>query len=249
MTDDTFNTTAPAVQQTPADAATEHAVNVYLGGNPDMVKGAFDRASVAHRRAEEGSTGNDQAWRDGNEAQPLQPMGDAPAIPQTEVTAAIAMLHEKSDGHSDLVARWSADGSMSQNLAFAKLGWAELQASSPGLIAKYASLGNEPEIIEHLSRFGRQQAGMMGTLRGSEPAPMPTFIPSQNRNNSSPSVRSGSTGNNGSAETQSTLNQMLRDFPPGSEGYRTHQVRIMQLHEMLAGSGSSSIVGKNGRTA
>jgi len=233
-------------QNNVADAATESAIEAHLTGNAEKAAPLFDRASVERQRAVAAAeNGTDRSWRDGNDVQPLAPMPAAPPV-TSKTDAAVTKLSDMGGAHQELVASWGSDAPV--NMEYAASAFREAVTADPGLIAAFdrAGLGNSATIIAHLSRHGRMQAGMMGTLRASEPAPMPTFTPSASRA-SPPTVRSGSTGNNGSAETQSTLNQMLRDFPPGSQGYKDNAQRIQQLYKTLAGSGAP--VGIGGRTA
>jgi hypothetical protein len=251
-----FQVTAPAVQQSPADKATESAIESVVTNAPAaQTEQLFNRASIAHRRSappEEGLTPGHGGWRDGTEPTDLSPMPAAPTIAPTEVTAAMQTLNERSGGHSDLVARWGTD--FAPNFAYAKAAFKDIAANRPDLIAKFqaSGLGDDPSVIEHLAQFGRQQAGRLGDFtiarnhNNNGPAPMPTFIPSSP---SSPSPAragpSGNSNNNGSAETRHTLNEMLRANPPGSQGYKDNSQRIQQLYRTLAGSGAP--VGVGGR--
>jgi hypothetical protein len=250
-----FQTTAPAVQQTAADHATEQAIVAHISGaSPEKAEAAFNRASIAHRRsapAEQDGTPGHGGWRDGNEPTSLSPMPPGPTIAPSEATAAMQTLNERSGGHSDLVARWGDD--FAPNFAYAKAAFKDIAANRPDLIEKFqkSGLGDDPSVIEHLAQFGRQQAGRLGDFtiarnhNNNGPAPMPTFIPS-----SPSSTRSGASGNsnnNGSLETQGELNRLLASNPPGSQGYKTNAPRIQQLYRTLAGSGS--IVGTGGRTS
>src|ERR1700730_17527747 len=112
MNDNTLPPSAQpaAIQQSQADAATESAIeSIVTNKSPEQIERTFDRSTVAHRRANPDAGGGSPA--DANDGAPtLGSMPEQAALPSTEVNAAIAMLHEKSDGHSDLVARWSADG-------------------------------------------------------------------------------------------------------------------------------------------
>jgi hypothetical protein len=246
MTDDTFQTTAPAVQQTPQDQATAAAIEAHITHKPPADQAqAFDRASVAHRRsAPPDQDGIGIGRSSGNEPTSLSTMPDAPAIESTEVSAAIATLNERSEGHSDLVARWGAD--FSANLAYSKAAFKSIAADRPDLIQKFeaAGLGDDPSVLEHLAQFGRQQAGMTGDFtiaRNSERNTPPPFI------NRTPAGPSGS--NRGSEETRSELARLMNENPPGSERYRRPHIqnRIQQLHRMIAGSGN--VIGQGGRTS
>jgi hypothetical protein len=248
-----FQVTAPAVQQSPADKATEASIEAVVTNAPAAQKeAAFDRASIAHRRsapADDGTKpGHGGGWRDGTEPTDLSPMPPAPTVAPSEVTAAIQTLNERSGGHSDLVARWGTD--FAPNFAHARAAFKTIAAESPELIEAFqkSGLGDHPSVIEHLARFGRQNAGMMGDFtiarnhsNNNGPAPMPTFIPVSSTRAGPP----GNSNNNGSAETRHTLNEMLRANPPGSQGYKDNSQRIQQLYRTLAGSGAP--VGVGGR--
>jgi hypothetical protein len=147
-----------------ADAATGAAIDAHRTGNVEKAAPLFNRATVEHQRAAATEpTDQGQAWRDGSA--PLAPMPEAPHIATSEVDSAIAKLNERSDGHSDLVARWGSD--FAPNLAYAKAAFAEISTNRPDLIAKFeaAGLGDDPSVIDHLATFGRQQAGWLAILR------------------------------------------------------------------------------------
>jgi hypothetical protein len=241
------------IQQTTADTATEAAIDAHISGAPPaQAEQLFNRASIEHKRSappDDGSTPG-HGWRDGSEPTSLPPMPAAPTIATSEVDSARATLNERSEGHSDLVARWGND--FGPNLAYAKSAYADIAANRPDLIQKFekAGLGDDPAVIEHLAQFGRQNAGRLGDFtiarsHNSEPAPMamPTFIPVS----STRAGPSGNSNNNGSLETQGELNRLLAANPPGSMGYKTNAPRIQQLYRTLAGSGVP--VGVGGRRA
>jgi hypothetical protein len=228
-----------------ADAATGAAVDAHRTGNVEKAAPLFNRATVEHQRAAATEpTDQGQAWRDGSA--PLAPMPEAPHIATSKVDSAIAKLNERSDGHSDLVARWGSD--FAPNLAYAKAAFAEISTNRPDLIAKFeaAGLGDDPSVIDHLATFGRQQAGMAGDFtiarnHSNEPAFTNRAEPA--------STRAGPSGNNrGSEETQTELRRLINENPPGSQRYAGPQIqnRIQQLHRMIAGSGS--VIGRGGRS-
>ena len=175
-------------------------------------------------------------------------MPDAPAIEPTEVTAAIATLNERSEGHSDLVARWGS--SFGEQLAYAKSAFRDIATNRPDMIQKFeaAGLGDDVSVIEHLAQFGRQQAGRLGDFtiaRNSQPSEPAAF------NRAGPPTARGTSfgANRGSEETQNELNELYAANPPGSPSYKNVHVqsRIQQLTRILAGSGSA--IGTNGRTS
>ena len=114
--------------QTAADQATAAAVDAHLDhAPPEQAQVAFDRASIAHRRSappeQEGTPGHG-GWRDGSDPAALSPMPAAPAIATSDVDNARATLNERSEGHSDLVARISPrDGHV--------IGWIDLGGILP----------------------------------------------------------------------------------------------------------------------
>jgi hypothetical protein len=246
-----FQTTAPAVQQTPADQATAAAIDAVVTHKPAaQTEQLFNRATVEHRRSavpdQDGAIGIGAARSSGNEPTSLAPMPAAPSIEPTEVSAAIATLNERSEGHSDLVARWGS--SFSENLAYAKSAFKDIATNRPDMIQKFeaAGLGDDVDVLEHLSTFGRQQAGRLGdfTIARNNSNP-PAFTPA-------PFSRTpaGPSGNNrGSEETQTELNRLMSENPPGSQRYKDPHIqnRIQQLHRMISGSGS--VIGQGGRTA
>jgi hypothetical protein len=236
------------IQQSPQDRASESAVEAYItNAPPEQIETKFSRASVEHRRSADDRSAPGNA---NDQAPPLGPMPEQVALPSTEVTAAVARLNEKSDGHSDLVARWGE--SMGENLAYAKAAWKDMQSTQSGrdLIAKAsaAGLGDDPHIIEHLSSVGRQNAGRLGDFtisRNAASYSAPAFT-------SAPTNRAGPSGTrnmNGSLEARGELNALLESHPPGSPGYSTPSVsrRISDLYRMLAGT--DSVVGRGGRTS
>jgi hypothetical protein len=235
--------------QTAADLATGAAIDAHISGAPPaQAEQAFNRASIEHKRSappeQEGTPGHG-GWRDGNPAA-LSPMPAAPAIATSDVDNARATLNERSEGHSDLVARWGND--FGENLAYAKAGFAEIVATRPDLIEKFekAGLGDDPSVIEHLAQFGRQNAGKHGDFTiarshaaNNEPTPFTAkTLPA--------AFAAGPSGKNrGSEETRSELARMMRENPPGSLRYKDPdvQARIQSLHRTLAGSGSPVGVG------
>jgi hypothetical protein len=247
-----FQTTAPVVQQTPADAASEHAVNVYLGGNPDMVKGAFDRASIEHRRSAPPETGNptpDPTWRDGSP--PLGQMPEVQNLPAGEVETVINKLNTIGGEHAALVHEWTSTGAnVGEEVQFARAAYQKVVANDPGLIEAVdrAGLGNHPSVLRFLARQGRLDANMAGDTtvarNNSNSAPF-TPAPFANR---APAAPMGSS--RGSEETRQELTRLINENGPGTERYKDPAVqsRIQRLHQMLAGSGSS-IVGRSGRTS
>src|SRR5712672_356028 len=246
-----FQTTAPAIQQTPADAATEAAIDAHLSGNAEKAAPLFNRATIEHRRSapsEDGATPDPDQWREG--AEPLTPMPDAPHVPDAEVTAAINKLNSRGDSQAALVQEWGAD--FAQNFSFAREAYREAVTAHPDLVAKFDAngLGDHAGVLAFLSKQGRLTAGLMGTLpRNNNPTsmPMPTFIPS-----ASPSpARAGPSGRsnqNGNLETRGELNRLLEANPPGSPGYKSYEVsqRISQLYAILT-PGSGNVVGQGGR--
>ena len=143
-------------QQTAADNATEAAIEAHLTRSSEAAVPAFNHAAVAHRRAAAAAeTGTDPGRRDGNDAQPLSPMPDAPMVPAGEVDSAIAKLNEYGDEHADLVTRWGND--FGANLSYAKEAFWEISTSRPDLIAKFeaSGLGDDPAVLEHLASCGR----------------------------------------------------------------------------------------------
>jgi hypothetical protein len=238
-------------QQTPADAATGAAIEAHItNAPPAQTEAAFNRASVEHRRSappDDGTLPGRGGWRDN---EPTSPMPPAPTIATSEVDSARATLNERSEGHSDLVARWGDN--FAENLAYSKSAYADIVANRPDLIQKFekAGLGDDPSVIEHLAQFGRQNAGRLGDFtiarnHNNGPAPMTesTYTPIS----STRAGPSGNSNNNGSLETQGELNRLLAANPPGSMGYKTNANRIQQLYRTLAGSGA--IVGSQGRRA
>jgi hypothetical protein len=169
-----FQTTAPAIIQTPAEKSTEAAIESYVTNKPpEQIEAAFSRATVENRRSNpEGSPAPDQAWRDGNAAEPLSPMPPPPEIARSEVESATAKLNALGGDHAALVQKWG--GSMAENLAYGREAYSEIVAAHPDIVAKVDAspgLGNHVAVLELLSQFGRQKAGMMGTSRNNNPAP------------------------------------------------------------------------------
>jgi hypothetical protein len=241
----------PPIQQSVADAATASAIDsIVTNKPPEQIERAFSRATVENRRNNpEGSGSPDQAWRNGNAAEPLSPMPAPPTIERSEVDNAIAKLNNLGGDHAALVQKWGSD--MADNLAYGREAYSEIVAKHPDIIAKVDAspgLGNHPAVLELLSQFGRQKAGMMGTLRNnnsSTPAPfMPTFIPSPARTSAGPSGNA-----RGSEETSAEMNRLMSENPPGSDRYKDPavQARIGALSRILAGSGSP--IGRGGRTS
>jgi hypothetical protein len=236
--------------ETAADQATSTAIDLAITNAPiEKQEAAFNRASIEHRRSappeQEGTPGHG-GWRDGSDPASLSPMPAAPTIAASAVDSARATLNERSDGHSDLVARWGND--FAENLAYSRAGFAEIVATRPDLIEKFerAGLGDDPSVIEHLAQFGRQKAGMMGdnTIARSHAANnMPTPFTAKTLPAAFAAGPSGK--NRGSEETRTELARLMRSYPPGSQGYKDPDVqsRIQQLHRTIAGSGSPVGVG------
>jgi hypothetical protein len=242
-----FQTTAPAVQ-TPADQATEQAIESHISGAPpEKTEAAFNRASIAHRRsapAEQEGTPGHGGWRDGNDPTSLGPMPAVPHIATSEVDVAIGKLNSRGDEHSSLVSEWGSD--FGANLAYAKSAFKEVAEKNPGLIAQFekSGLGDSPAVLQFLARHGRLTAGLMNDhsiARNNEPMSI---------NRTGPTATQAPIGNNrGSEETRSELARMMREAPPGSALYKDPQTqaRIQQLHRTIAGSGNP--VGIGGRRA
>jgi hypothetical protein len=242
MTDDVTIQPA-AIPQTPADAATEAAIDGHLkGAAPEQSEKLFNRATVEHQRAAATQeTGTDQGWRDGNEVAPLAPMPPPPTLAANEVEAAKNKLNGYGYSHADLVIEWGSD--FGDNLGYAKAAFREVAASDPDLIAKVeaSGLGDHPAVLQFLARQGRLSAGLMDAhimTRNNEPMPI---------NRTAPSGPSGD--HRGSEETRTELARLMRESPPGSARYKEPhiQARIQMLHSTIAGSGS--IVGSGGRRA
>jgi hypothetical protein len=243
-----FQTTAPAVRQSPADSATERAIEaVVTNAPPTQKEAAFDRASILHRRSaapeQEGTPGHG-GWRDGSAATSLGPMPEAPHIETSEVNVAINKLNSRGDEHASLVKEWGAD--FGANLAYAKAEFKKVAATNPDLISKFeaSGLGDDVSVLQFLAKHGRMSAGMMGdftTARNNEPMSI---------NRTGPTATPGSSGNNrGSEETRTELARLMNENPPGSQRYKDPQVqaRIQQLSRTIAGSGAP--VGVGGRRA
>ena len=227
------------VQQTAPDAATEAAVDAYISGNAEKAAPLFDRAAVEHRRAAAtAETGTDQAWRD-NEVAPLAPMPDAPHIAKTEVDAAIAKLENLGGEHAELVHEWqSTRANVGEELAYARSAFATIAANDPKLIAEVdrSGLGNHPSVLKFLATQGRLAAGFSGN----------DTISQRNTNlTSSPKA----SANRGGSETQTELDTIMRQNPPGTALYRQPHIqeRVAHLSGMLAGSGN--VIGRGGRNA
>jgi hypothetical protein len=232
------------IQQTPADTATEAAVEAHLTAGPEKAAPLFSRAAVEHRRsAALAENGTDRGWRDGNDVAPLAPMPAAPTTATAEVDSAITKLNDRGGDHAALVESWGGD--FGENLAYAKSAFADIVANRPDIIAKVnaSGLGDEPAILALLAKHGRLSAGLMGDNTIAR------------RNERMPLHRTGTTafgpsGNNrGSEETRSQLSRLMRENPPGSQAYKDPhvQARIQQLNRMIAGSGSP--IGIGGRTS
>jgi len=236
MADETFQTTAPVVQQTPADQATEKAIDAHLSGNTEKAAVAFDRASVERRRQAAEPAGADPQWRDGSA--PLAQMPDAPAV-TSETDAAVIKLTDMGGAHADLVAGWGSDAPV--NIEYARSAFRELAASDPGLIAAVdrSGLGDHPAILEHLAIHGRLSAGMMGNF--------PTrIIEPMTINRTGPTGASRSSGG-GSAREE--MDRIMAANPPGSEAYRQPAIqrRVQELSKQIAGTGN--VIGRGGRTS
>jgi hypothetical protein len=252
-----FQTAAPAVTQSPADSATEQAIESHISGAPpEQTEAAFNRASIAHRRsappAPDGTPGHG-GWRDGNELTSLGPMPPAPTIASTEVDSAIAKLNNNGAESAALVAEWGQD--FKDNFSFARAAFKDVAANNPDLIRQVeaSGLGNSPAVLQFLAKQGRLSAGLMGIGQGDYSAQQVTARNeplSINRTGPTGPTAQGPIGNNrGSEETRSELARMMREAPPGSALYKDPQIqaRIQQLHRTISGSGPP--VGVLGRRA
>ena len=227
--------------QSPADAATEAAIEAHISNAPpEKTEAAFNRSTIEHHRSAGTPAGD--TWRDGSEAEPLAPMPEAPAIATTEVESAIAKLNGYGADHAALVQEWSGD--FGANLQYAREAFKALAASDPDLIAKVdaSGLGDHPSVLRFLAKQGRLSAGLTGDYtiaREQRNAPtMPTPTKPAPKGNA-----------HGSEEIRSELSRLMRDNPPGSARYAQPEIqsRIQQLHRTIAGS--DSIVGRGGRVA
>ena len=239
---DEFVTTAPPIQQSPADKASSDSIDAYLSHKPAAeIERTFSRASVEHRRSappENEAIGIGAARA--TEAAPST-MPPAPAV-TSESNAAVEKLYAMGGEHAELVRSWQGDAAT--NIEYARESFRELVASDPGLVEAVdrAGIGSHPAILQHLARFGRLSANLMGdNTIADRSRPSPAVAPPRG----TPSFG----GNRGSEETQNELNELYRANPPGSPSYKNVHVqnRIRHLNEILAGSGSP--VGIGGRTA
>jgi hypothetical protein len=235
-----FQTTAPAVQQTAADTATEQAIDAHISGDTQKATVAFDRASVEHRRSappEDGSTPG-HGWRDGHE--PLAPMPAAPAIAIGEVDAAINKLNERGGDHAALVENWGSD--IGANLAYAKSAFADIAATRPDLIQKFerSGLGDDPAVLSFLAQHGRLNAGLMGDH---------TIARRNNDMTTNPINRAGPTGTNRGGSAREQLDELMAANPPGSDKYKSPAIqrKVESLSRQISGGGS--IIGSGGRTS
>jgi len=179
MTDDTTT-----IQQTPADSATSAAIDAHISGNAEKAAPLFNRASVEHRRAAAATETGGDDWRDGTEVAPLAPMPDAPRLHPDEVSYATEKLLSLGGAHAELARNWGAD--LGENLAYAQAALLEVAANRPDLIAKVdaSGLGDDPAVLEFLSRQGRLTAGLMNDhtiSRRSEPMTTSRSAPSTPR--------------------------------------------------------------------
>jgi hypothetical protein len=226
------------IQQSAASAMTEKAVEAHITGDTEKAAPLFQAAQAAHEReAPAQHTGADPGWRNGHDAAPLAPM-PAPSPATDETHAAISKLSELGGRHADLVTSWGSDAPA--NIEYARSAFREMATSDPGLIAavNQSGIGDNPIILEHLAKFGRLSAGMLGD----------NTISNRRRNNSmSPIASPPVTPRGGTAQTE--LDQILNDNPPGSASYKSRAVqnRVEVLSRMIRGSGS--IVGQGGRNA
>src|SRR5437762_11060425 len=152
------HTTMSEAADQAADTATGEAVKAHLTGGTEKSAPLFDKAAVAHRRAEQSATLSD-GWRDGTEVAPLAPMPEAPTMHEQEASNAIQKL-QTIDGGNELVESWGSD--FKSNLSYARAAFQEI--ATPELIAKFdaSGLGNDPAILEHLAKHGRLNAGFTG---------------------------------------------------------------------------------------
>jgi hypothetical protein len=228
-------------QSSAADSATGEAVDAHLTKGPEAAAPLFNRATIEHSRsAQESEKGQDQGWRDGQDAQPLSPMPAAPAV-TSETDAAINKLNTFGGAHADLLASWGPDAAV--NVEYARSAFRDVAASNPDLIAKFDAngLGDHPAVLDFLAKHGRLSAGMMGDLTIAR------------RNNDMPPISrnqfTASGQNRAGGSAQAELKQLMLDNPPGSESYKNPQVqrRAENLSRLIAGRGD--VVGKGGRTA
>jgi hypothetical protein len=217
---------------TAANQATAKSIDAYISGGADKAAPLFDQAAAQHRRAE-GMPADPDGWRDGTEAIPLSPMPPAPSIEATESDTAMATLREHGGESAALVDSWGSD--FSSNLAYAKSAFAEI--ATPELIAKFnaSGLGDSPLILEHLARFGRLNAGMMGDR---------TIERNNNNVTQSTSTPQGNKPSSTGSSAQDELNDLLDANPPGTQAYNNPQIqrRVEALSRAIAGSGN--IVGQ-----
>jgi hypothetical protein len=230
------------IQQTPADAATEQAIESHItGAPPEKSEQLFNRSTVEHRRQAASQEKPDpDSWRDGTDIAPLAPMPAAPMLEAREIEAAIETLNWRGFEHADLVKEWG--DSFGENLAYAKSAFKSVVAAHPDLVARFDNngLGDHPAILQFLAQHGRLTAGLMGDNTISQ-----RNIQMPNR-----TTPAGPAGNNrGSEETRTELNELMRANPPGSGNYKLPHVqqRVQHLNSILAGSGA--VVGRGGRTA
>lgn len=225
-------------QATPADQATSAAIDAVVTHKPAaQTENLFNRATVEHRRSappdQDGTIGIGAARA--NEAAPST-MPAAPPV-TNESNAAVEKLTAMGGEHADLVSSWGSDAAT--NIEYARESFRSLAASDPSLVdaVDAAGIGSHPAILQHLARYGRLNAGMMGdNTIASRARPAPRGSPSFG-------------ANRGSEETQAELNRIMKESPPGTPGYRDQRVqeRVAHLHEILSGGGSP--VGIGGRRA
>jgi hypothetical protein len=224
--------------QTVAESATEQAIDAHLSGNAEKAAPLFNRATIEHRRSapsEDGSTPDPDQWRDGQE---LSPMPDAPAV-TSETDAAVTKLTDMGGAHADLVSSWGQDAAV--NVEYARSAFREMVASDPGLVAAVdrSGIGDHPAVLEHLAKYGRLSAGMMGDFSTRIIEPMTIN-------------RTGPTGTNrssGGGSAREELDRIMAANPPGSEAYRQPAIqrRVEELSKQIVGTGN--VIGRGGRTA
>jgi hypothetical protein len=149
------------------------------------------------------------------------------------VTRAATTLSDLGPEGQALVAEWGGHTSpdFQENLSYAKAAFRDIAATRPDLIAKVdaSGLGNDPAVLKLLAQHGRMQANTLGDdtmQRNRSPfdAPLPR----------------------GNSAAQAEINKIMKENPPGSEGYKAKADRVMQLNEMI--HGTDGIVGHGGRT-
>ena len=213
---------------TAAPTAHDQMMEHYLAGNQ---QGAQALSKQVNQEARIDQPPQD----DGDVSMRLAPMPPAPKSEAAAVDRAISTLTELGGDHAALVQEWQTSGAnIGEELAYAKSAFQKY--ATPELIAKFdlSGMGNDPDVIRFLAKQGRLDAGFMGDF-------------SVARNSNAPGPAAGGPSFSASAKTE--INQIMKDNPPGSQGYKNPAVqrRLQELHRATAGD--QPMIGQGGRTA